>query len=91
MEARAYLMNHRDWEVNFGTVSSDDAQKVVGNGLKVTNVAKALIEKNGQHLLCYEFECMMGGNEYYLYVDSNTGNEVELFKVIANTEGYTVM
>lgn len=91
MEARAYLMNHRDWDVNFGSVSSDDAQKVVGNGLKVTNVAKALIEKNGEHYACYEFECMMGANEYYLYVDSNTGNEVELFKVIANTEGYTVM
>ena len=91
MEARAYLMNHRDWDVNFGSVSQDDAQSVVGNGLKVTNVAKALIEKNNAHYLCYEFECMMGGNEYYLYVDSNTGREVELFKVIENTEGYTVM
>ena len=91
MEARAYLMNHQDWDVNFGTVSQDDAQNVVGNGLKVTNVAKALIEKNNEHYLCYEFECMMGDNEYYLYVDSNTGNEVELFKVIENTEGYTVM
>ena len=91
MEARAYLMNHQDWDVNFGSVSQDDAQNVVGNGLKVTNVAKALIEKNNEHYLCYEFECMMGDNEYYLYVDSNTGNEVELFKVIENTEGYTVM
>ena len=91
MEARAYLLNHRDWDVNFGTVSQDDAQNVVGNGLKVTNVAKALIEKNNEHYLCYEFECMMGESEYYVYVDSNTGNEVELFKVIENTEGYTVM
>ena len=91
MEARAYLMNHQDWDVNFGSVSEDDAQNVVGNGLKVTNVAKALIEKNNEHYLCYEFECMMGDREYYVYVDSNTGKEVELFKVIENTEGYTVM
>ena len=91
MEARAYLTNHQDWSVNFGTVSQNDASNVVGNGLKVTNVAKALIEKNNEHYLCYEFECMMGDNEYYVYVDSNTGNEVELFKVIANTEGYTVI
>ena len=91
MEARAYLMNHRDWNVNFGTVSQDDAQGMVGNGLKVTNVAKALIEKNNEHYACYEFECMMGDSEYYVYVDSNTGKEVELFKVIENTEGYTVM
>ena len=91
MEAKAYLMNHQDWNVDFGSVSQDDAQKVVGNGLKVSNVAKALIEKNGKHYLCYEFECMMGESEYYVYVDSKTGNEVELFKVIENTEGYTVM
>ena len=91
MEAKAYLMNHRDWKVDFGTVSQNDAESVVGNGLKVTNVAKALIEKDGKHYLCYEFECMMGDTQYYLYVDSNTGKEVELFKVIENTEGYTVM
>ncbi|MCH5159960.1 MAG: germination protein YpeB [Clostridiales bacterium] len=91
MEARAYLMNHRDWDVYFGSVSQDDAQAVVGNGLRVTNVAKVLIEKNNEHYLCYEFECMIGESEYYVYIDSKTGNEVELFKVIENTEGYTVM
>ena len=91
MEARAYLMNHQDWDVSFGDVSQENAHTVVENGLKVTNVAKALIEKNNKHYVCYEFQCMMGDSEYYVYVDSNTGKEVELFKVIANTEGYTVM
>ncbi len=91
MEARAYLMNHRDWDVSFGEASREDAQAAVGNGLRVTNVAKALIEKDGKYLACYEFEAMMGDREYYVYVDSRTGKEVELFKVIQNTEGYTVM
>ena len=91
MEAKAYLMNHRDWDVSFGTVSQDDAKQAISSGLKVTNVAKALIEKNNDYYMCYEFQCMMGERQYYVYVDSNTGNEVELFKVIENTEGYTVM
>ena len=91
MEAKAYLMNHRDWDVSFGQVSQDDAEQTLHAGLKVSNVAKALIEKNNNYYACYEFECMMGDREYYVYVDSNTGNEVELFKVIENTEGYTVM
>ena len=91
MEAKAYLLNHRDWEVNFGSVSQDDAKSSIGNGLKVTNVAKALIEKKGEYYTCYEFQCEMGDRQYYVYVDSNTGKEVELFKVIENTEGYTVM
>ena len=91
MEAKAYIMNHRDWDVSFGDVSQDDAEQTLTGTLKVTNVAKALIEKNNSYYACYELQCMMGDRQYYVYVDSNTGNEVELFKVIENTEGYTVM
>lgn len=91
LEAKAYLLNHRDWDVNFGNVSQEEALKSVSDTLKVTNTSKALIEKNNEYLLCHEFECMMGDRQYYVYVDSNTGKEVELFKVIENTEGYTVM
>ena len=91
MEARAYLMNHRDWDVDFGDVSQDNAEKSLGDGLRITNVAKSLIEKDGKYLTCYEFQASMGDRQYYVYVDSHTGKEAELFKVIENTEGFTVM
>ena len=91
LEAKAYLINHRDWDVTFGETSQEDAQAVIGAGLKVTNVAKALIEKNGKFVTCYEFEASMGDRQYYVYVDSHTGKETEIFKVIENTEGFTVM
>ena len=91
MEAKAYLINHRDWDVSFGDVSQKDAENAISDSLKVTNVAKALIEKNGKYYTCYEFQSMMGSRQYYVYVDSKTGQEIELFKVIENTEGYTVM
>lgn len=90
-EARAYLYNHRDWNVKFGDVSEEDARTAVDGGLRVTNVAKALIEKNNRRYRCYEFQCEMGDRQYYVYVDSKTGREVEIFKVIKNTEGHTVM
>lgn len=91
LEAKAYLLNHRNWEINFGNISEEDAQKSVDGALRVTNTAKALVEKNHKHYLCYEFQCEMGDRQYYVYVDSNTGKEVEIFKVIKNTEGFTVM
>ena len=91
LEARAYLLNHRDWNVEFGIVSEKDARSAINEGLRVTNVAKALIEKDKKLLTCYEFEAMMGDRQYYVYIDSHTGKEVELFKVIENTEGFTVM
>lgn len=90
-EARAYLLNHTDWDVTFGDVTEDTARKALDGGLKVTNVAKALVEKNGKRYLCYEFQCMQGERQYYVYVDSASGNEVEIFKVISGTEGYTVI
>lgn len=90
-EARAYLLNHTDWDVSFGQTSEDTARKALDPALKVTNVAKALVEKNNKQYLCYEFQCMQGDRQYYVYVDSVTGNEVEIFKVISGTEGYTVI
>lgn len=90
-EARAYLLNHTDWDVTFGQTSEADAKKAIDGSLKVTNVAKALVEKNNERYLCYELQCMQGERQYYVYVDSNTGREVEIFKVIAGTEGYTVI
>lgn len=90
-EARAYLLNHTDWDVTFGDTSEAAAREALDKSLKVTNTARALIEKNNKHYLCYEFQCQHNGRQYYVYVDSATGNEVELFKVIANTEGHTVL
>ncbi len=91
LEARAYLLNHCDWDVTFGDVSQQDALSALDGGLAVTNVAKALIQKDNQFLTCYEFEAALGERQYYVYVDSRTGQEVELFKVVQNTEGHTVM
>lgn len=90
-EAKAYLLNHTDWDVTFGDVSQDDAARALDGSLTVTNTARALIEKNGKLYACYEYECSCADRQYYVYVDSVTGNEVELFKVIAQTEGHTVM
>lgn len=90
-EARAYLLNHTDWDLSFGETSEEDARSALDSALKVTNVAKALVQKNDKQFLCYEFQCMQGERQYYVYVDSVTGNEVEIFKVISGTEGYTVM
>ncbi len=91
LEAKAYLFNHQDWNVNFGTITEEQARKAVDSALTITNVAKCLIEKDSNYYTCYEFQCEMSNRQYYVYVDSNSGKEVEIFKVIQNTEGHTVM
>ena len=91
LEAKSYLTNHKERQVDFGSTSQTDCQKHLDESLRVTNVAKSLIEIKGKEYFAYEFECTDGTNQYYVYVDSHTGKEVQIFKVIANTEGHTVM
>lgn len=92
LEARSYLLNRGTKpHGNFGAVSSEDAQKLLTHGVEVTNTTRAYIEKNGNGYYCWELECTANDEQYYVYVDSDTGNEVQIFKVIANTEGHTVI
>ena len=41
--------------------------------------------------LCYEFSGEYDGSTYYVYIDANTGRQVEMFKVIESTEGTLLM
>ena len=91
IEAKSYLINHQERNIKFGDVSQEQCKQQLDNHLRVTNVAKGLIEIKNKQYLAYEFECTDGQNQYYVYVDSHTGKEVTIFKVVANTEGHTVM
>lgn len=89
-ETRAYLTNHHAHNVTFGAIEKQEAVKAV-DGVKVANVRKAVINKRGKEYACWEIEGSFEGNQYYVYVDSNSGKEIEIFKVIEGTEGHTVM
>lgn len=93
LEAKAYLLN-RNQKVDaaqFGSVSEQDARSVLLDGMTVTNVTKAYIQRDSEDYFCWEFECQIGNDQYYVYVDSVSGVEMQIFKVIQNTEGHTVI
>lgn len=92
LDAKAYLSNKKAArKITFGSVDEQAARNVLFNGLAVQNTAKCLVEKDGKTYAAWEFECDFGGSLYYVYVDSVSGNEVELFKVVEQTEGHTVL
>ena len=91
IEAKGYLTNHQERKVQFGSLSEQQCKKQLDDHLRVTNVAKSLIQIKNKQYFAYEFECTDGQNQYYVYVDSHTGNELTIFKVVANTEGHTVI
>ncbi len=91
LEAKAYLTNHVERQIQWGNISQEQCRQKIDQTLRVTNVAKSLVQVNNKEFCAYEFECTDGQNQYYVYVDSATGKEITIFKVIANTEGHTVM
>ena len=41
--------------------------------------------------MLFRSECEMEGEQYFIFVDAATNQEVDIFRVIKGTEGYTVM
>lgn len=84
IEARSYVANHKERNVMLAEMPES-----FKNGYNVKSVRKALVQKGEKEILCYQLECDNNG-QYFVYLDKK-GHEVEIFKVVKGTEGYTVM
>ncbi|MBQ9715786.1 MAG: germination protein YpeB [Clostridia bacterium] len=90
-EGLNYLANHKNRQ--FDKMSRDvaKAKQSLAQGMVVTNENMALVPKGDKEILCFEFECHMDGDQYFVYIDASTFDEVDIFKVVKGTEGYTVI
>jgi germination protein YpeB len=87
---KGYLTNHRDdRDVKFGAFDFQQASSRYSG--KVVSVEKAIIAKYGKEYACYEYEVDTLTQRYFVYVDSNTGKEVDIFMVVEEAEGFSVI
>lgn len=86
-----YLANHKNRV--FDKMLRDDkmARERLADGMVVKNSNLALVSKNSEEILCFEFECEMDGEQYFVFINADTLQEVDIFKVIKGSEGYTVI
>ncbi len=91
MEGLAYVLNHTQRELGSAKISKSDAKAVLNGGFEAEGSRLCLIPIDGGEVLCYEFYGAYGGNDYYIYVDAATGNEVEVFTVIGTAQGKSLM
>ena len=86
-----YLANHKTRV--FDKMARDDAEarEKLAESMVIKNSNLALVPKNNDEILCFEFECQMDDEQYFVYIDVNTLQEVEILKVIKGSEGYTVV
>ncbi len=85
-EANNYLMNHHPRTLTRPAITREEAAQMVSDRLEIDRTRLCVIPTETGERLCYEF----GGNwmeRYYLvYIDAQSGQEVNILQII-DTEG----
>ena len=91
-EASSYYYNHVKRDIPTVSVSLIEARSKVSTEIEVQTSRLAIIPKGeSKEVLAYEFMGERNGDTYYVYIDANTGKEVDIFKVVKTTEGTLLM
>ncbi len=86
LDARGYLVNHHAREYA-AELTQKEAASLLSPALEVTACNRALIPFAGEEVLCYEFACKYGDDQYLVYLDANSGEELEIFRVVNSARG----
>ena len=68
-----------------------DAQSCLAPQLKVQQTQLCIVPVDNTEVLCYEIKVSNDGEEFLVYINASTGEEVDLLKIIKDKMGYTVM
>lgn len=90
-EATGYYTNHTQRNLENFSVSEQNAKAKIGSEYKILSTRKVLAPIEYSEVLCYEMACVNQGSEYYFYVDSNSGQMVNVLKVIKTNDGSKLM
>lgn len=87
-EATSYAHNHTDRLNLSANISIENARKSVSQNLTIISEKLALIPlEYNQEKVTYEFKCSLNDATYYVYIDANNGDEVQVLKVINTSNG----
>lgn len=87
-DARNYLFSHVERSISEPKITREEAAGMVSPNLKVIKTALALIPITAQkEALCYEFKGTFGEDEYVIYINADTGDEEQIFRIINGEDG----
>ena len=91
MEALAYCLNHTERSAGTAALSKSEAKSKLSSGFSVKGSRLAVIPLEDKEVLAYEFYGTYGENDYYIYIDAKTGEEVQVLTVIGTKQGRALM
>ena len=93
MESQKYLVAHEEnRKIPSVKVDQAKARQRVGKNLKITSVRLAIIPtETNKEALCYEFKGSYKGDNFLIYINSQTGYEQRIIQVINTPNGELTM
>ena len=92
LEATGYFKNHTERDVPSPVLTKSAAREFVADEIAVETSRLAVVPVgNETEKLCYEFYGRFDGDAYYVYIDAESGRQVEMFKVVRQGEGTLLM
>ena len=92
IDARNYLFSHVQRTIDTPSVSEAEAESLLSPRLRVESREMALIPLTPEtEALCYEFKCSLDADKYILYIDAQTGEEAQVFRIIDSENGQMVV
>ena len=92
MEAMTYYTNHTERVVKTPTLTVQQAQEKVSSTIIIDTARLSIVPiGNSSERLAYEFSGENNGDTYYVYIDAETGAQLQMFKVINSNNGTLLM
>lgn len=91
IEALPFVLNHEERDVEKPNISLNMARSRLCENFEVETERLAVIPFENKEFLTYEFSGNCDGNEYYVYVDAATGEEIQSFTVIQTKQGKNLL
>lgn len=86
-EGLNYIYNHKQRNLATPKISEDEA-KEMAKDIEIERVRLALIPTDGGgEMLCWEIAGTTNEDYYFIYIDANDGDEINVFRVIDSGQG----
>ena len=86
MEASGYLLNQDDRTAG-ASLSEAEAREKLSSAVEANEGVLCVIPVDGEEVLAYEFLCHYGEDQFVIYLDAHTGDEVQVFLVRESAHG----
>ena len=86
LESATYVANMDKQHDVKTSISMEEAQKLVNKKLDVKTQRLTVIPINSKEITAYEFHGEYNDMTFYVYIDANSGEEINVLRVIENEQ-----